>query len=149
VEPLIRLFNKHKIRYLLIGGQAVRLEGMPRFTMDWDLYIPGKDTENMEKINRLLADELDGVLLPLGPKGENFVQTFQTKWGIVQFHLAGPGLPAFDKAEAGAVSHATEQGVKVRCLSIKDLLKSKEAANRPQDQDDIYYLRQKLKAEEA
>jgi hypothetical protein len=26
-------------RYLVIGGQAVRLHGLPRFSMDWDLFV--------------------------------------------------------------------------------------------------------------
>ncbi len=45
VEEIIKLFNREKVRYLVIGGQAVRLFGMPRFSMDWDIYIPGKDLE--------------------------------------------------------------------------------------------------------
>jgi hypothetical protein len=49
VDELIRLFNQYQVRYLLIGGQAVRLEGMPRFSMDGDFFIPPKDSEKIEK----------------------------------------------------------------------------------------------------
>lgn len=42
MDEVIQLFNKNNVRYLVFGGQAVRLEGMPRFTMDWDIFIPGK-----------------------------------------------------------------------------------------------------------
>lgn len=52
MEEIIRIFNKENIRSLLIGGQAIRLMGMPRLSMDWDFYIPGKDIENISKINR-------------------------------------------------------------------------------------------------
>ena len=45
MDELIRLFNQHQVRYLIIGGQAVRLEGMPRFSMDWDFFIPPKDLD--------------------------------------------------------------------------------------------------------
>ena len=34
MEEVIRLFNQNDVRYLVFGGQAVRLEGMPRFSMD-------------------------------------------------------------------------------------------------------------------
>jgi hypothetical protein len=108
MDELISLFNEQRIRYLLIGGQAVRLEGMPRFSMDWDFYIPPKDLDNIQKINRLLEGELDLTLLPLGERGENFIQTYLTRWGIVQFHLTVPGLPKSDEAEARAVIHETE-----------------------------------------
>ena len=146
MDEVIRLFNANSVRYLLIGGQAVRLEGLPRFSMDWDFYVPARDLKNVEKINRLLAEDLDLPLLPLGDHGENFVQTYQTRWGILQFHLGGAGLPDFDEAESRAVTHATEAGVPIRCLNGKDLLVSKERAGRPQDQGDVEFLRRKAEA---
>jgi hypothetical protein len=149
MEEILKLFNRHKIRYLLIGGQAIRLEGFPRFSMDWDLYIPAKDQGNIDRINTLLGDILDLQLEPMGSKGENFIQTYQTKWGIIQFHLGGPGLPPFDKAEAAAVWHKSESGIPLHCLCAKHLLAAKKAANRPQDQVDIEFLDEKLKAQAA
>jgi hypothetical protein len=146
MDKVIQLFNEHNVRYLLIGGQAIRLEGMPRFSMDWDFYIPPKDMENISKINRLLENELDSELLPLGEKGENFIQTYQTQWGILQFHLGGPGLPDFNDAEKQSQTHETEDGIPVKCISGKHLLQSKIASNRPQDQMDIEFLQKKQDA---
>lgn len=143
MDEVIRRFNSNKIRYLVIGGQAIRLEGFPRFSMDWDVYIPAKDKTNIEAINRILSDELDVPLVPLGSRGENFVQTYQTSWGILQFHLAGPGLPPFDEAEQRAVTRTTEDGVPVKCLNTDDLLESKRRANRPSDAADIEFLEAK------
>ncbi len=143
MDEVIRRFNAEGVRYLVIGGQAVRLEGCPRFTMDWDLYLPQDDVRNMDLINRVLGDELDVPLIPLGVRGENFVQTYQTRWGILQFHLAGPGLPPFDEAERRAVTHLTEDGVPVHCLAGTDLLNSKKRANRPSDAMDIDFLEKK------
>ena len=143
MDEVIRLFNDRAVRYIIIGGQAVRLEGCPRFTMDWDVYIPGRDEANLMRINEVLGDELDVPLVPLGPRGENFVQTYQTRWGVLQFHLAGPGLPPFDEAESRAVMHLTEEQVSVRCLSGADLLVSKKRANRPSDSLDIEFLEKK------
>ena len=144
MDEVISRFNRHGVRYLLIGGQAMRLEGMPRFSMDWDVFIPPADQANIDLVNRLLADELDMPLLPRGPGGENFVQTYQTSGGILQFHLGGPGLPRFEDAEARAVSRVNENGTAVRCLCTADLLASKRAANRPEDQADILFLEAKL-----
>jgi hypothetical protein len=79
MDELIQCYNGANIRYLLIGGQAMRLEGLPRFSMDWDFYIPPKDLENIARINDVLESELDAPLLPLGPRGEGFVQAYQTQ----------------------------------------------------------------------
>lgn len=146
MEKIIKKFNSHKIRYLVLGGQAVRLEGLPRFSMDWDVFIPPHDSINLEKINTLLRDLLDLPLESLGPRGENFIQTYQLPCGIIQFHLGGPGLPSFDDAEKAAVWHQSETGVPIHCLSARHLLAAKKAANRPQDQVDIEFLEEKLKA---
>ena len=101
----------------------------------------------MDELINLFEGELDLSLLPLGERGENFVQTYQTRWGIVQFHLAGPGLPKFDEAEARAVIHETENQTPVRCLAIIDLLESKRRAARPQDIEDIAFLERKNEVE--
>ena len=77
----------------------MRLYGMPRFSMDWDFFIPPRDEENFKRLNELLEHELDAPLVPLGTRGENFIQTYQTRWGILQFHLGLPGVPRFDEAE--------------------------------------------------
>ena len=145
MDEVIRRFNEAGVRYLVIGGQALRLEGMPRFSMDWDFFLPGRDEANIEKINRVLAGELDLPLEPLGPQGQNFIQTYQTRWGIMQFHLALPGLPGFDGADARSVTRPTEEGVPVRCLCTEDLLATKRAAGRPQDVLDIAFLEQKTR----
>lgn len=143
MDEVIRRFNNSAVRYMVIGGQAVRLEGCPRFTMDWDVYIPGRDAANISLINRILSDVIDVPLVAMGPRGENFVQTYQTQWGVLQFHLTGPGLPPFEEADRRAVMHITEDGLQVRCLSGADLLESKKRANRPADAVDIEFLEKK------
>jgi len=145
MEEVIRLFNQNDVRYLVFGGQAVRLEGMPRFSMDWDIFIPNRDEANMQIINEVLADELDLPLIPIGPRGENLIQTYQTRWGVVQFHLAVAGIPSFEDAEKHSVEHVDENGVKIKTVSLADLIASKEAAERPQDQVDLEFLRLKMK----
>lgn len=144
MDVYIQRLNEAGVRYLLIGGQAMRLEGMPRFSIDWDFFIPAKDRDNVGKINAVFADAFDLELEALGPQGEGFVQTFQTPRGIVQFHLAPPGLPSFDEAEKRAVLHQTASGIPVQCVSPEDLLKSKLATGRSRDSEDIEFLKIKL-----
>ena len=143
MDSMIGRLHAAGARYLVIGGQAVRLYGLPRFTMDWDLYIPGRDRGNMDCISSALGEELDTELELLGPRGENVIQTYQTRWGVVQFHLAVPGLPDFAAAESAA-REIVDDGSPVRVPSIKDMLAGKLATNRPQDQQDIAFLRELL-----
>lgn len=140
MKDLFSTFNAAGIRYLLVGGQAMRLHGMPRYSMDWDFFIPPRDEENFKRLNETLNGELDLPLVPLGARGENFIQTYQTRWGILQFHLGLPGVPRYDEAEQHTVTRNSEHGVPVKCLSGIYLLAAKKAANRPQDQADILFL---------
>jgi hypothetical protein len=140
MDQLLRQLSASGARYLVVGGQAMRLMGMPRYSMDWDLFIPPKDMENLAKLNALLEEDLDQPLVPLGPRGENFIQTYQTRWGVLQFHLGLPGVPNFDNAERQAVVRLNENGIPVRCLCGSQLLAAKKAADRPQDQADIEFL---------
>lgn len=144
MDQVIRRFNERGIRYLVIGGQAVRLHGLLRETMDWDFAVPPRDAKNIAAINDALSDLLDDTLEILGQRGEGFVQTFQTPWGVLQFHLLIPGLPDFDEAEKRAVE-VDDNGTPVRCLCADDLLHAKRASARVRDELDIKFLEQKLK----
>ena len=45
MDELFQTLNAAGVRYLLVGGQAMRLFGMPRFSMDWDFFIPPRDVD--------------------------------------------------------------------------------------------------------
>ncbi len=116
--------------------------GECRHSLDWDLFIPPRDLANFDLLNPILELETGESISLLGPRGEGFVQTFQTTWGVVQFHLVVPGVRIFDEAAQRTEVKTLPSGVKVPCLSGTDLLAAKEAANRPSDQDDIAYLKE-------
>ena len=140
MEELLKKLNDARVRYVVIGGQAMLQEGMPRFTLDWDIFIPPSDSDNFAKLNTALAGELDMDVEPLDVKtGEGFVQTYQTSAGIVQFHLSPPGLSKFSEVEERAVTR-DYKGVPVKYLCLDDLLSSKLAVARDKDADDILFL---------
>lgn len=69
-------------------------------------FLPARDEDNFKKIKRPLEDELDLPLKQLGKSEENFIQTYQTRWRILQCHLIVPEVPNFNNSEAmGAVLH--------------------------------------------
>ena len=48
MEAILSKLNAANVRYVVIGGQAMLQEGMPRFTLDWDIFVPPFDQENFE-----------------------------------------------------------------------------------------------------
>jgi hypothetical protein len=54
-EDLLAIFERHEVRYLVIGGLAFIYHAKPRYTKDMDLWI-GPDAKNVARANRALAD---------------------------------------------------------------------------------------------
>ncbi|HZE99106.1 MAG TPA: hypothetical protein VE981_19025 [Planctomycetota bacterium] len=61
MNALFRAFERERVRFLLIGGQAAILDGAAHFTQDLDLWIR-PDRRNLDAFLRALARV--GALLP-------------------------------------------------------------------------------------
>jgi hypothetical protein len=54
LKELLRAFNDHEVKYLVVGGYAFGVHAEPRATKDLDLFI-GSDKENSEAVFHALA----------------------------------------------------------------------------------------------
>jgi len=54
-EELLRLFNKHKVKYCIVGAYALAFYILPRYTKDIDIVIEAS-LENGEKIITALKE---------------------------------------------------------------------------------------------
>ena len=54
-SELLSLFNKHGVRYLLLGGYAVIFYGHPRTTNDFDVWV-AVDPANADNVSRALVE---------------------------------------------------------------------------------------------
>ena len=43
-EELLKLFNKNKVRYCIVGAYAVAFHAEPRYTKDMDILVEPVDT---------------------------------------------------------------------------------------------------------
>ena len=53
LRDLLRALNDEKVDYVLFGGQAVNLHGIPRFTEDIDLFVSPM-AENVARLRQAL-----------------------------------------------------------------------------------------------
>ncbi len=135
----LRALNRHRVRYLLIGGYAVAFHGYPRATKDLDLWIEA----NPENAARALAAIRDFFGETLGLVENDFLSP-----GVIQLGYAPnridlvilPDAPlSFEEAYARAEETLVE-GIPVRVVGRKDLLTLKRAFGRAQDRADIEAL---------
>lgn len=54
-EELLKLFNKNKVRYCIVGAYAVAFYAEPRYTKDMDIFVE-PDKDNARRIIKSLAE---------------------------------------------------------------------------------------------
>jgi len=54
-KELLKLFNAHNVKYLIVGGYALAFHGAPRYTGDIDIFVK-PDNENATSILRALHE---------------------------------------------------------------------------------------------
>ena len=54
LKELLRTFNDHAVKYLIVGGYAFGVHAEPRATKDLDIFIRS-DEENSQAVFRALA----------------------------------------------------------------------------------------------
>ena len=147
-EPLLelaaRLLAKHKLDAVLIGNAAAALQGSPVTTMDLD-FMFRKTSTNLGKLKRI-ADDLDAVVLhPYYPASELY-RVARDRDGLqLDFMAKVDGIRSFESLRSRATV-ATFGGHPLRVSSLEDIIRSKVAANRPQDRAVLPVLRKTLRA---
>jgi len=139
-KELLSLLEKHKVRYLVVGGYAVMKYTEPRFTKDLDLWI-STDKENSKAVYAALK-EFGAPLKGLSPA--DFTQEgYFYQMGNPPFRLdvmmSIPGV-TFETAWSNREKVQVE-GLAIPFISKADLIKAKEAGGRPQDLIDAKELR--------
>lgn len=141
-EEFIAALNAHGVRHLIIGAHAVAFHARPRATKDLDILLdPTHD--NAHKVLAALRDFFGGADL-----GYTLDDLTDPQW-IIQLGVAPnridlvvgiPGLPAFETAWKNRVT-ARFGSVTANYLGLADLIRAKQAADRPQDRADLRVLR--------
>jgi len=139
-KELLKIFKKHEIRYLIVGGYAVMKYTEPRFTKDLDVFI-ATDQVNAEAVYAALKE--------FGASLENLTSDDFAQKGYfyqmgrpplrVDIMMSIPGIE-FDEAWSNRVVVRLED-LEVLFISRSDLIRVKEASGRPQDRIDVDNLK--------
>lgn len=139
----LRLMDAHGVRYLLIGGYAVTYYGHVRFTADIDFaYSP--DAENCGRLYSALLEFWGGQIPHVASPDEltrvGMVFQFGVKPNRIDLLSRVEGL-AFDEAWARRNVVLIEgPGLPISIISLQDLRRTKAAAGRLKDLDDLENL---------
>ncbi len=159
-EEIFRKLNDANADYLVAGGMAVNLHGVPRLTQDLDL-LPDLSEDNLLKIVGILDDL--GYLPRIPEKPSLFADpAIRERWrnekNMKVFSFFHRELPfqeidlmfdvpvSFEEASRNKIVKRAADLV-IPLVSIPDLIRLKEAAGRKHDLSDIRMLQEILKLE--
>lgn len=139
-EELFGILNTYRIKYLVVGGQAVIFYTKPRFTKDIDVWIP-PELNNVNTVFEALT-AFGAPLKRMTP------QNFLDKTMIFQIGVAPVRIDIMISVPGISYNVAWKKRKKTRygktwinLVSISDLIKTKEHAGRPQDKLDLILLK--------
>ena len=150
-ERIVRVLASHGVRYVLIGALAARLQGFPRVTADADI-TPSTAPGNLERLAAALR-ELDARVYTEGvPEGLAFDFSAEalartTLWNLVtsagrlDVAFRPAGTEGYDDLVAAAIRFEVF-GAELLVANLNDIIRSKEAADLPQDRQDLVILRE-------
>jgi len=139
-KDFIKLLNKFKIRYLIIGGYAIAFHSRPRATQDIDIFIDNSEV-NAKKILKAL-DEFGFASLNI--KKEDLIKDD----AIIQLGVRPLRIDLvtsiegvkFDEAYKNRVTINYADLKNISLISIKDLIKNKKETGHEKDIFDIDWL---------
>lgn len=150
-QRIFAALAEHRVEFVLIGALAARLQGFPRLTADADI-TPGMTPENLARLARALRQLEARVYTESVPEGLEFdcsadslarasIWNLVTSAGRVDIIFRPAGIEDYDTLRAGAVRFVARSG-ELLVAALPDILRSKEAADRPQDRQDAVILRE-------
>ena len=143
ILSLWRALYTEGVRYIMIGGFATNLHGFARTTADIDLWVADSQENRIALIKALNSCGLKHIdALKHSPLIPGWTSVKLPSGFELDLMTYAAGLPAesFDACYEVA-SVAEIGGISIRFLHINDLIRSKEAANRPKDQIDLIELK--------
>ena len=138
-EELLRLFNKNKVKYCIVGAYAVAFYAKPRYTKDMDIFVE-PDKDNAHRIIKSLT-EFGFKSLTLEEKD------LIRKGKIIQLGYEPVRIDLITSIEGCDFKEAWKNRTigtygkqKVIFIGLNELIKNKKKSGRKQDNVDISIL---------
>jgi hypothetical protein len=136
----VRLLNKHKVKYLIVGAYAVSFHARPRYTSDIDFLVePVRD--NIRRLLKVLKDFGFGGI---GLKEKDFLDpdiVVQLGNEPVRIDI----LSSLEGVDFGKAYRSKVSGKFGRqqawFIPLEDLIRNKRAVKRKQDEADVALLK--------
>ncbi len=153
-ERIVTVLAKHGVRYVLVGALAARLQGFPRLTADADI-APARDPDNMKGLAAALRELKARVYTESVPEGLPFdidpaslaraeLWNLITSAGRLDIVFEPAGTGGYEDLRRNAIKFQAF-GIDLHAADLRDIVRSKKAADRPQDRQDVVVMQAMLR----
>ncbi len=138
LQDVFKSFQQHEVRYLVIGGVASVLHGVPRATFDLDILID-PTADNAQRLLSALVDAGFGTATMTNAQEilDHEITIFNDRVRI-DVQTRTPGVSFQDAWRRRKT--VTYHGQDFFILSKEDLIASKQASGREVDLEDVHML---------
>jgi tRNA nucleotidyltransferase/poly(A) polymerase len=138
LKGVFKSFQQHNVKYVVIGGIAAVLYGVPRATFDLDILIEATPENAQRLIDALIEAGIGtATLTNVDEILANEITIFKDRVRI-DVQISAPGLQ-FEAAWAKK-QNMTYQEQTFYVVSLNDLIRSKRAAGKDVDLEDVRLL---------
>jgi len=138
LQDVFRSFQQHKVKYVIIGGIASTLHGVPRATFDMDILIEATPDNARRLLDALLNSGLGtAALTTVEDLLAHEITIFKDRVRI-DVQTSTPGVSFQDAWKRRQIMNY--HGQEFFVLSKDDLIASKRAAGREVDLEDVRLL---------
>lgn len=141
-QCLFSTLAEHEVDYVLIGGLAAVLHGSTAMTNDADI-LPDSDMKNLERLGRALTalnarlrvdGDPDGIPFDPHPSliASMAMLNMTTRCGDLDLTFTPSGLDGYLGVSERSVTFEVGE-LHIRVAALADIIRSKEAADRPKD----------------
>jgi hypothetical protein len=141
IESLLKLLNAHAVDYVVIGASAFPAHGYTRATENLDVFIRPENPNASRALDALRECGCDITGLTVEDLLDYKVLFREYAFAATTYPFA-KGV-SFDQVWEHRVANYYGQ-TPAQFASLEDLIRMKEAANRPKDQEDLRVLRELL-----
>lgn len=151
-DELLRMLNRHGVRYVVVGGTAAVAHGSPLPTEDVDVS-PATDRPNLDRLAAALTEVGARIRTVRDPEGVAFpvdggflaalprMLNLTTMLGDLDIVLAPAGFPdGYRDLRTRAVEIDLGDGRPTLVAALDDVIRSKRTANRTKDVAALPYL---------
>lgn len=139
LKKVFASFDSHEVRYVVIGGIAAVLHGVPRATIDLDILIEATPANARRLLDALEEAGLGTASMTTAEElVSNAITIFQDRVRV-DVQTTTPGISFEEVWNRRTTMHYRDQAFWV--LSKDDLIASKLAAGRDVDLEDVRLLR--------